>query len=146
MLMVKCAMIVIWKAWQVPFLVILPRISGGEGLGKNHNQTNYCLTWLICWYKTLIPESYILTSLCLIFSVHVREPGEEASRVQMDRRIHSVERDDRGKMFVQLCNMKWLYMHWSIVSRHISPEYLKYRYYFQVMWYDIIHNNIEHKV
>ena len=56
--------------------------------------------------KTPITESYILTSLCLIFSVHVREPGEEASRVQMDRRIHSVERDDRGKIFMQLCNIK----------------------------------------
>ena len=60
-----------------------------------------------------------MTSLCLIFSVHVREPGEEASRVQMDRRIHSVERDDRGKIFMQLCNITWLNMHWFIISRHI---------------------------
>ena len=48
----------------------------------------------------------MLTSRCLIFSVQVRDPGEEASRVQMDRRIHSVERDDRGKIFMQLCNIK----------------------------------------
>ena len=85
----------------MPFLVILPRISGGEGLGKNHNQNNYYLELFIP-----IVKSYMLTSRCLIFSVQVRDPGEEASRVQMDRRIHSVERDDRGKMFVQLCNMK----------------------------------------
>ena len=35
----------------------------------------------------------------MLYSVHVREPGEESSRVQMDnRRIHSVERDDRGNL------------------------------------------------
>ena len=38
-------------------------------------------------------------------SVHVREPGEESSRVHMDnRRIHSVERDDRGKCLAYVDN------------------------------------------
>ena len=60
-------------------------------LNPDYEYVDYFITFIFCRIFITNFQKF------LFYSVHVREPGEESSRVQMDnRRIHSVERDDRG--------------------------------------------------